>query len=282
MGFDCDVREADVTALDTATSLTALGAATPGNFIVPATAHRITQITINAVPDITADTIFAWGSAIKIRGAGIASGGELVFPGPFGANTGGTNVDNQGGSRPPQQYHVDIPVNPGGQFGVDGYMLGTLDVGSLRIVCEIEYDGVPGLIKDMDYRYGELTAANTFVRLTERDGGVTFNSFKAPTGRIAELHYVSSNLGVAGPLATVIHYQMYGAALMAGGNYSYMGHAHNTATDIATFTEVEHNTSIRKLTPGFLIRKNNVFDVQAEMIEDDVGTVSCAFAVGYC
>lgn len=44
--YDSDMREADVTAVDTATALTALGTTTPGNFVVPGGAHYISEIRI--------------------------------------------------------------------------------------------------------------------------------------------------------------------------------------------------------------------------------------------
>ena len=274
MVYDIDTRQADITALDTATALTTLGGNTPGNFIVPGDAHYISEIRISAAPDWTADDYFGFSSSIRINpGGGIKSGGELSFGGPCGHTEGAAATSAGTGVGEQEIYQVNIPVKSG-EFSIDGFMNGE-DIGSLRLAVTIVYDGPLGQypIVDADCRESDLTAANTLVRLVVRNGA-TVNSLRPTTGNIGEVRINAGCKFVAGPLGTIVTANLYGAALKNGGNFQFAGPSLWSQDDAAISGGSTVNKAIvYKTGRNFPVKTNTNFDIQAQETNDDVGTV---------
>jgi len=279
MVYDSDIREQDITALDTATQLSDIGGSTPGDFQVPGNCKKITKISIGTAVDWTADTLLGFGSAVHLKGAGLGTAGNFAFPGPCGT-TGGAAATSSGlNISPAQEYHTNIPVVAGGNIQADGYMFGE-DVGSVRVACELEYDGIPGRIVDMDYRESDLTAANTEVQLTVR-GGATVNDFKTSGRPIVEVHLNGGLKPVAGPLGSVVAYQLRGAALVHAGNYMYVGHGYTVQDDPTISGATSIQPSVRKVVSSIPLKGGNLLNCYAQMLNDDVGTVFAVCGLGF-
>jgi len=272
--FDADYREVSVTALGTATAMTAQGADTPGAFVVPTNVSRITEIRIHAIPGATVDTIMGFSSGVHIYGSGVKLS-EGWFPGPAGFIGGVATMTAGVSDIEPQVYFTNIPVRPGGQFSADAFMLGE-DIGALHMLLEIIYDGpVAGKIVDMDYRSQDLTAANTLVTLDERINGTSEGDFKPAYGTIGEIFVgmgAKITAGTALPIGLAAH--LSGPGLLNAGNYKFLGKGCAINDDSATLPG-----SVKKLERyicQITTKPGNNIRVQAQMIENDIGT---AFAV---
>lgn len=277
MVYDSDYREVSITTLETATPITAQGADTPGAFIVPTNVSRITEIRIYAIGTIADDAVMGFSSAIHIYGGGVVLG-EGWFPGPTGvmdsvAVYSSTTPDNE-----PQIYHTNIPVKPGGQFQVDGYMLGE-DIGALHLVVDIVYDGpVVGKIRDMDYRSIDLTAANTLVTLTERGAASVEGDIKPVYSTIGEIFIGYGDKIAASSAAAGFAVHLSGPGLLVAGNYKFAGRG------ITLHGDVGNAGDIRPLTRYICEIKtkiNNPIRIQAQMLEADMGTAYSIVGFAY-
>ena len=284
MVYSVATRENVVADDDVATQLTELGANSPGIVDVPQ-ASMLTGIYVNAAPQWTADAHYGFSTAIRLSGSGI--GGLQSYPGPCGG-TAGLAVGSCGFSaHPAQRYKTRIPVVPGQGIRIDGYMHGE-DMGDIQIMVTLEFDGVPGMIKDMDYREENLTTVNTPVVLGAKLGAT--EAYIQPSSlQIGEIHV---NCGVkqvgAAPLGAVTLFELFGAALPSGGLFEFCGHAHaqqddtGAAAAVGGAGSVQTNSIVYTVPPGKLMLKSgNKFQAQATMIEDDVGTLYAIMGIGY-
>lgn len=279
MVYDSDVREANVTGLETATPLVEYGAASPGAFVVPTNVKRITELRFTAGMSSADDTAFGFLTAFHIYGGGVDLK-EGWFPGPRGISAAIAAASGDRIGNFTQDYLTNIPVLPGGQFAIDAFMLGE-DVGALQMLADVVYDGpVVGRIRDMDYRSIDLASANTPVTLTERGAAVVEGDIRPPYDVIGEL-FLGAGATITAGAATVagITFEMSGAGLMTAGNYRFL--------DKLTWggsTELAANTKIFPLSRyicGIKVKRNNPIRVQAQMIEGDIGTAYSQVAFGY-
>jgi len=284
MVYSVATREHVVAALDTATQLTELGANSPGTVDVPQSS-MLTGIYINAAPQWTADAHYGFSSAIRLSGSGIS--GYQSYPGPCGG-TCGLAVGSCGFSaHPAQRYKTRIPVVPGQGIDIEGFMHGE-DMGDLQLMVTLEFDGVPGMIRDMDYREENLTAANTPVVLGAKLGAA--HAYIQPsTLNIGEIHLNGGvkNVGAA-PLGAPTLFEIFGAALPSGGLFEFCGHAYaqqddtGAAAAVGGAGSVQTNSVVYTVPRGKLpLKSGNKFQAQAEMIEDDVGTIYAIMGIGY-
>jgi len=221
MVYDSDYREAACAAIDTAYGLTAQGSATPGAFVVPTTASRITEIRIG-LGGISTDVVADIACSVHIYGAGVTLG-EGYFAGPI-AGTAGAAATSGGYSHGKLMiYKTNIRVTPGSQFNADAFIYGT-DAGTAHIFLGIVYDGKPGAIIDGDIREVALTTANTLVAVTNKGTGAA-GDFK-PIGTIGEIIFgvaltptghATDGLVGAGSL------HLSGPGLLVAGNYKFLG-----------------------------------------------------------
>lgn len=277
--YDSDYREEDITALDTETLLNVQGADAAGNFDVPAHAKAITEVRITVSPDWTADNVFGFSSGVRLSGGGIQVG-YGAFGGPCGMTAGAAALSGGLGITGQTKYLTNIPVIGGGSIEARGCMMGTADMGSLRMTVDLVYDGPVGLIKDADYREVDLTAANTLVQLTGKQGAN--NGDYLPVGPIGELNLNSGCCTVAGPLACVVTFHFSGAGFLAAGNYKFIGPGIHTQDDIL----LAGNSSVfgegmRYMTGGIATKAGSTIRCQAQMIEDDVGTANAIATLCY-
>jgi hypothetical protein len=275
--YDCDYREGDIDALDTPEALTEQGADSPGSFDVPMGARMLTGVYIAAAPDWTADAMYGFSSAVKLSGGGIDIG-EGYFPGPVGGTCGAAATSSGAFYGQPQKYKTKIPVIGGGPIKADACIMGE-DPGAVHLICALEYDGEPGKIIDMDYREGNLAAANTLVNLDARHGA-TERDFDVSYSKIGEVHFAAGLKAVAGPLrfAPVLH--LSGPALKVGGNYRFLGPSGGVQDDIA----ISGDMVIQQLTKydaPIDVNKGNKLRAQAQMLEDDAGTAYAIVGIGY-
>lgn len=279
MPYDSDYREASITALETATPLTAQGADTPGAFIVPTDVSRITEIIIQCVPAATVDTIMGFTTSIHFTGSGVELP-EGWFPGPTGLVGGVATMTAGVSDVNEQRYLTNIPVKPGGQFNIDGFMLGE-DIGALHMLVQVVYDGpVVGKIRDMDYRSIDLTAANTLVTLTERGAAVVEGDFKPAYPVIGEIFVGMGGKITAGTSVAVgLAFHLSGAGLKHAGNYKFIGKGCAVNDDSATLPGTVRPLS-RFIGP-IETKPNNAIRVQAQMIEGDLGTAFSVVGFAY-
>lgn len=279
MVYDVKTREADVTALDTGLALTELGALSPGAIVAPSS-KKITSIKIGTGVDWTADAHFGFTCSVSLSGGGIGPGFQN-YPGPAGASTGaGGNTSGITLERA-VTHKVNIDVNPGQHINPVGYIYGE-DVGSMRIAVSLEFDGWPGVVTSMDLREGNLTAANTFVRLTDRNGATENDMTPGAGSKIAEIFLNNGVKAVAGPLGTVIETEFLGDAVLNSGDYQFQSHGISTSDDIAVGGSATLNTGIRYSTgPRGITLKSGTLGFQAQEIEDDVGTIMTIIGVGF-
>ena len=276
MVYDSDYREATIAALETATPITAQGADTPGVFVVPTNVSRITEIRITAMAAVADDAVMGFSSAIHIYGGGVVLG-EGWFPGPTGILDSVAVYSSTTPANEPQIYLTNIPVVAGGQFAIDGYMLGE-DIGALHLVVNIVYDGpVVGKIVDMDYRSIDLTTANALVTLTERGAASVEGDIKPMRRTIGELFIGYGDKIAASSAAAGFAVHLSGPGLLSAGNYKFAGRG------IVLHGDVGSAGDIRPLTQykcGIQTKINNPIRIQAVMLEGDMGTAYsiCGFA----
>jgi len=185
MGHDTAIREAPLAAIDTMYPLTQRGADTPGPVDVPSHVSMLTGIRIG-LGSLHQDLYVGTTSAIHIFGGGLKGVGYGWFVGPMMAHasagaSSGHVLQSEG-----MYYNTAIPLNPGGEISLEGFIHGEDPVSAHIIVC-LEFDGFPGRIVDSDYREETVGGtANAFTRLGVRGAGVAESDF-APTKKIGEV-----------------------------------------------------------------------------------------------
>jgi hypothetical protein len=241
MTYDTDFRECPCAAVDTLYPMTQKGANTPGAFVVPTTATRITSIKI-MISGLSTDVVTGTTCAVNLRGSGLKGVGEGWFPGPLCSESGAAATSGGFDYREGELYKTNIPVNPGGQFEAYAVVNGE-DMGTAHMLLWIEYDGEAGIITDCDYREGDIgAAANTLVALIARGDNAAANNFK-PKSRIVEVRFGAA-LDPTGDAANGLVFApamaLSGPGLMAAGNYDFLGPAGPTQPD----TDVAGNQSV--------------------------------------
>lgn len=264
--------------LDTAFNLTELGANSPGSVIVPR-ASMLTGIKIVVGPDWTADAAYAFTSALRLVGLG----GQQSYPGPcmytLGVGTGSSGSQ----AAVPINYKTRIPVTPGQAIDLQGFMHGE-DVGELHMLVTLEFDGYPGVIRDMDYREETLAAANTPVVLGAKWGSA--HAYIQPaTRQIGEIHVNGAPKLIAGPLAAPTLFEIFGDAIpevqqFAGPSFASQDDLLQTTSSGGPGPGSLPNT-IYYIPPDKMPLKSGNFQAQAQMIEDDVGDVFAIIGIGY-
>lgn len=241
MTYDTDFRECPCAAVDTGYPMTQKGANTPGDFVVPTTASRITAIKIN-ISGIATDVVTGTTCAVHLTGGGLKGVGEGWFAGPLCSESGAAATSGGFDYRDGELYKTNIPVNAGGQFAAVAYVNGE-DMGTAHMLLWIEYDGDPGIITDADYREGDIgAAANTLVALIARGDNAAANNFK-PKGRIVEVRFgaaLDPTGDAAAGLVFAPHATLSGPGLFAAGNYDFLGPSGPTQPD----TDVAGNQSV--------------------------------------
>ena len=269
-------READITALDTATGLTELGADSPGAVVVPQSG-AITEIRIGVGADLTADTLLGCSTALRITGSGL-KGPESWIGGPVGQFAGAAATSATTLLTQPTTILCNIPVSPGGQLNLYGFMHGE-DVGSLRMMVTLVFDGpVRGQAKYFDYREADLAAANTPVTLNTR-GGATENDFKVGNETIVEVHCGAGCKVVAGPLSATTLFELTGTGLNYPGPYQFQGHTITVSDDVAISGAANIEELVKYHTP--ITTRTGEIRVQAQEVEDDVGTPFAIIMFGF-
>lgn len=276
--YDLQFRENDVTALDTATGLTEKGADSPGAFTVPNHAAAITEIIIQAAPDYTADDEYNYLVGVRLTGSGL-NAPESWLVGPAGFVSGAAATTAGMGHVEPTRYVCNIPVNKGKKINAYGYMHGSADCGSVRVGVTLIFDGdVKGKAKYYDYREGDTAAANTPVTLTGR-GGVAEGDFQVSGGSICEVFINVSLCPVAGPLGALTLHKFSGNGLVVAGDYEFPGPGLFTQDDITiSGTASDCNGMVFK---GTIATQTGEIRVQAQEIEDDVGTPTHGVCLGF-
>lgn len=223
MVYDTDYREAPLAAIDTAYPLTQQGADTPGPFIVPTTASKITGIYIG-LGSLVQDVYVGTTSAVHLFGSGITIG-EGYFPGPMMNAASAAATCGGYAQASPMKYKTNIPVKGGGTFSAEAFIHGE-DPVSAHVILMIEYDGVPGRIRDCDYREETIgAAANTLTRLGVRGAGVAEPDFN-PVGTIGEVIFgaiMDPNGDAAASFTSAPALHLSGAGLLVNGNYKFIG-----------------------------------------------------------
>lgn len=279
MPYDIDYRESETDAADTYFTLTAKGAATPGNFQVPGNVSTITEIRVTGSVDYTADAHYGCSTAINLNGAGIGQGFQQ-YPGPCFGAVGAATFNAGLVTGAPEIYHTNIPVVPGGEIQAQGVIMGEDPGAAMRLQVNLVYDGIPGRIVDSDYRECDLTAANTPVRLNAR-GGVAVGSFKTTKRPIVEVRCNGGIKAVAGLSSCTTDYMLYGAGLVNAGNYNFEGRAYAVTEDLATGGAGSFNvTSVRHVT-NIALKPGNLIDVDATMLNTDLGSIWAIFGLQY-
>lgn len=278
MVYDADFREANVAALETATPLINVGADAPGAFVVPTNAHRITELRFTVGLSVADDALMGGTTAFHIYGGGVQLQ-EGWFPGPTVTTAAIAAASGDRCGDVTQKYLTNIPVNPGGQFTIDGYMLGE-DIGAMQLMAQVVYDGpVVGKIVDMDYRSIDLTAVNTWVTLTERGAAVVEGDMRPHRIILGELYFgIGQKITVGAANVTTYGFQLSGAGLVNAGNLRFI-----SGVSCGSSTESASNTKISELERYICqipVKVGNSIRVQGNMIETDVGTAYsiCGFA----
>jgi len=266
-------REQDITALDTATELIALGADTPNAIVVPQ-ATRITEIRIGVTPDLTADTLLGFTTGLHL----IGSCGDQWLAGPVGTVGGAAATSSGIKIGKPMIILCNIGVKAGGQINAYGFMHGE-DVGSLRMMVTIIFDGpVSGQCSRFDYREADLATANTPVTLNTR-GGATENDFKVSGETIKEIYCGAGLKPVAGPLAATTHFRLSGNGVAVSTDLDFQGNTLCTQDDI-TISGALSIEDLVKYAVNIPTKKGDL-RVQAQEVEDDVGTPYAIICLGF-
>lgn len=266
-------RENDITALDTSTGLTELGADSPGAITVP-NASKITEIRIGCAADLTADTLLGCSTGLHLSG----SCGEQWIAGPVGAFAGAAATSAGAGIHKPVIRLCSIPVVPGEQINAYGFMHGE-DIGSLRMMVTLVFDGpVSGPVKRFDYREADLAAANTPVTLNTR-GGATEGDFKVSSGQIVEVYCGAGCKYVAGPLAATTLFVLTGNGLQIATDLQFQGNGLMSQDDIAISGQSDIVDLVHYAAP--IATKKGEIRAQAQEVEDDVGTPFAIICLGF-
>lgn len=241
MVYDTDFRECPCAAVDTKYQMTQKGADTPGAFIVPIGATRITTIKI-FISGISTDVVTGTTCAVHFSGTGIKIG-EGWFPGPLCSESGAAATSGGFDYRGPMIYKTNIPVVGGAQINAECVVNGE-DMGTAHMLTLLEFDGEPGKIVDCDYREDDIgAAANTPVALTHRADAIDEGDFKTGSRIICEVVFGAA-LDPTGDAAAGLVFapaaQLSGIGLVTSGNYSFLGPSGPTQPD----TDVAGNQSV--------------------------------------
>jgi len=280
MVYHSDYREQTITALETVTFLNAKGGETPGNVVVPSDVSRITEINIGLAPEATVDNIMGASSCIHIHGGGV----KLpvgYFAGPTFTTGGGAATTPGGGFYLPHRILTNIPVVPGGNFRIDGFMCGE-DVGAIHLTVGIVYDGIPGKIIDGDIRSIDLATTNLLTTMTERADATVEGDIQPPYSKIIELHFAVGAKVTAGNDAVSTALHLTGPGLVVAGPYEWIGPTIGINDDTAiSLNAVVTHPMVYKLGSGIAVRKGTDIRFQAVMLEGDVGTAWSMVGVYY-
>lgn len=280
MVFDGDYREAAAAAVDTAYSMTAQGADTPGNFKVPSTASRLTEIRIG-IGSLATDVMVEVTSAVKLGGTGIKIGSGY-FVGPMMVCSGAATKSDAIGIGPLMRYRTNIPVVGGGEIEATGYMHGTIPTTG-HITCQLIYDGIPGRIVDSDYREQAIgAAANTLTSLIVRGNNTTEGDFKTFGGTIGEIIFGAAPdpTGDTAGVNVIPALHLSGPGLMHAGNYKFLGPSGTSQADIGDVSGAQIIALPERYEcPGIRTKGQNTIRAEAQNIE----SISAASAIcGIC
>lgn len=260
MVYDIDYRECVVPDDDVAARLQEQGGDSPGAFIVPTTARRITEIRIGLGSVSAAqDATLGATSGVHIFGGGIKLS-EGWFPGPTHTETAATGTAAGYDFNDLMKYKTNIPVRPGGQFQADAFIYGE-DLADAHMILAVIYDGVPGRIIDCDHREVDIgAAANTLYTLNAR-GGATENDFKPAYNRIVEVVCGGALSGAGADVGFLVMqaFHLSGPGFMHAGNYKFPGYTGHTLgdTDISGPSRVKNLVRYEcdiAIKPGSTIR----------------------------
>lgn len=278
--YQADYRENTVTALETATNLTAKGAETPGVFVVPSGVSKITEIVIQAVSESTVDNIMGASTCIHLTGGGINV--KLgYFLGPCFTTGGAAATTPGGGFYNPMKYHTNIPCTPGGQIRADAFMMGE-DVGAVHMSVGLVYDGTPGKIIDGDIRNLDNATSNQLYTLTERADATVEGDFRVPYTLIGEVFVAAGAKVTAGNDAVTMAYHLSGPGLIKAGNYEWVGPGIALNDDTAISMNCVNCLPFRyQCGAGIKIQPNGFVRAQSQMLEGDVGTAWAVIGLGF-
>lgn len=225
MVCDTDYRECPVPATNTAAPMTQQGADTPGGFVVPTNATRITEIRIGlGAVSAAQDAVLAASCAVHIYGSGIVLS-EGWFPGPLITLSGAAATSAGYAMTPPMVYKTNIPVRGGGVFSADAFIHGE-DIADAHMILAVVYDGVPGKVVDCDYRAVDIgAAANTLVTETTRGAVAAEGDFRPGYSRIVEVVCGAAPDVTGGDVGFNLMptFHMSGPGLLNAGNYKFIG-----------------------------------------------------------
>ena len=268
MVYDTDFRECPCAVVDTLYPMTQQGADTPGAFVVPTTASKITSIKI-FISGIVTDVVTGTTCAVHLSGTGIKVG-EGWFPGPLCSQAGAAATSGGFDFHGAMEYKTNIPVVPGAQFSAYAVVNGE-DMGTAHMLLLIEYDGILGKVADCDYREDDIgAAANTLVTLTHRGDGVDEGDFRTGGRIICEVVFGAA-LDPTGDAANGLVFapaaQLSGAGLQTAGNYKFLGPAGPTQPD----TDVAGNQSnvqpLERYLTNIATKSGSTIRAQAQNIE---------------
>lgn len=136
---DGDIRHANITAVDTPTALTLVGADTLGAFQVPGNRTKIIGVVTAMAVDFAAGAAAQRAiGALAITGAGMESGGSYQLQTETYAYSGqGSAGDGLGGES--TIHDVDLDVSPNGQITVNAQMVGE-DSGDVEFAVGLLYE----------------------------------------------------------------------------------------------------------------------------------------------
>lgn len=225
MVYDTDYRECPVTAVNTAAPMTQQGADTPGGFVVPTTATRITEIRIGlGCLSAAQDAVLACSSGVHLYGSGIILS-EGWFPGPVLTLSGAAATSAGYAMMAPMVYKTNIPVRPGGVFSADAFVHGE-DLADAHMILTVVYDGEAGKVVDCDYRAVDIgAAANTLYTLTTRGAVAAEGDFRPGYSRIVEVVCGAAPDVTGGDVGFLLAptFHISGPGLQVAGNYKFVG-----------------------------------------------------------
>jgi hypothetical protein len=180
--FAVDYVEAAMADDVVLTAITEQGANTKNYIPVPKNANLITAVKIS-VGQIGTDVITGNTFTVHL----IGPEGEQVYAGPVVSRAGAAATDGGVAYSKPETYMTAIPCSGLSQIGVKANFSGD-DPGACHIAVQLEFDGVPGVIKDADCREIAIgAAANTLLALTTKMETTGYGNFKANGKRVREI-----------------------------------------------------------------------------------------------
>lgn len=269
MVYDVDYREVAGAAVDTAYTMTAKGADTPGAFVVPTTANRITELRLKLGGISATDVVMGMTWGVHLYGSGIELS-EGWFAGNAFSTSGAAATSGGQQSDKGMIYKTNIPVRPGGLFNADAFFWGE-DTGTAQACLVVVYDGVPGKIRDGDVREVDIgAAANTLVTLANRGAAVAEGDFRPGYTRIVEIvcGAAPDPLGdAAAGLNFGPTFQLSGPGLLHAGNYSFAGNwgMMQPDTDVAGDQTAFHE--LDRYECDIAVKRGDSIRAQAQNIE---------------